>query len=438
MAAADAGPAPNPTLAPSGAAPLAARVTEVQAGPARLLLLPTPVRDAVSFRGSVVTAPDFAAGDDLAQGLVADLLDKGSRRRDRFAIAEALDDRGARLSFYSDGLRLGFSGRALRDDLPDVLALLAEQLREPALEADECEKARVQAIAGVRRARESTGALASGALTRRLYPPDHPNYILDPADEEARLAALSPEAVRAYHAEHIGSDRLTIAFAGDLEPSLVAEHVERHFSDWRAHARAGAFATEAAPLPPGREDIALPDRFNLDVRLGHALVLRRSDPDFLPVMAAVFALGGNFSGRLMQTIRDQMGLTYGIGASLRGVAAEHDMHLAVSVTLSQENLVRGLEATQAEVARFVAEGLSESVLARTRTTLVGQHVVGLATTGALAARLLVNAERGLPTAYIDTYVDEVRALSAEGVTEALRRFVRPDAMHVVVAGTLPW
>ncbi|WP_420457022.1 M16 family metallopeptidase [Rubrivirga sp.] len=417
--------------------PLASRVHDVTVGPARLLVLPVGVPDVVSFRGSFESAPDLGASDDVVQSVVATLLDKGTVRRDRFAVAEALEGRGAQVSFYSDGLRMGFAGRALRDDLADVIALVAEQLREPALDADEVEKAVVRAVAGVRRALESTGGQASGALARRLYGPAHPNYALAPADEFDALDAITPEAVRAYHAAHVGADGLTIALAGDVEPSAVQAAVQAAFGDWRPHERGPVFDAEATPEPPGRTVVEMADRQNLDVRLGHAVDLRRDDDDFLATYAGVFALGGNFSSRLMQTVRDEQGLTYGIGATLGGPSVRHDGHVQVQVTLSQESVARGIAATRAEVEAFVAEGVSEPVLAQTQTTLAGTHVVGLATTSGAAARLLVNAERGFDVGYLDRFPDLVRALTADEVTAAVRRHVRPADLHETVAGTMP-
>ena len=416
---------------------LADRVLDVRAGPARLLLLPTDVRDVVSVRGSLWAAPDLTGDDDLVQAVLADVLDKGTRQRDRFQIAEALEGRGARLSFYSDGLRAGFSGRALRDDVGDVLALAAEQLREPALHADEVQKEVVQAVAGTRRARESTGAQAAGALARRLYGRAHPNYVREPDEEIARLEAVTPEAVRAAHAAHVGADGLTLAVVGDVPVEAVEDAVRRSFSGWGTHGRAAVYAEAAESGPPGRVVVPMADRQNLDVRLGHAVALRRDSPDYLAAFAGVYALGGNFSSRLMQTVRDEQGLTYGVGASLGSPAVEYDGHVYVSVTLSQENVERGVAAVRAETERFVAEGVSDVALDATRTTLAGQHVVSLATTGGLAARLLVNAERGFDVGYLDRYPDLVRSLTAEGVTAAVRRHLRPTDLHEVVAGTLP-
>lgn len=413
------------------------RVLDASAGPARVLSLRTGVRDAVSFRGSIDTSPDLAACDDLTQAVLSDLLDKGTRLRDRFAIAEALDGRGASLSFYSDGLRMGFSGRALREDLPAVLALAAEALRQPSLDAEEVDKAVTRAVAGVRRARESTATQASGALARRLFPSDHPNYVLEPSAELDYLSGITAEAVRQYHADRVGSDALTITVVGDLPDAGVEGVVAEAFGGWAATDRQPTFSSAALGAAPGRAVVEIPDRRNLDVRLGHAVAVRRQSDDFLPTYAGVYALGGNFSSRLMQTVRDEQGLTYGVHALLRASSDDHDGVVRVGISLSQENLERGIEAVRHEVRQFVEEGVTAEALAPTQTTLAGQHVVALATTGGIAARLLVNAQRGFDVGYLDRYPDLVRALTPEAVTAAVREHVRPDELHVAVAGTLP-
>ena len=416
---------------------LAARVHDLQAGPARLLMLPTPVRDVVSFRGSFQTVPDMSSDDDVVQSLTGVLLDKGTSSRDRFAIAEVLEGRGARLSFYSDGLRMGLSGRALREDLPEVLALAGEILRQPAFEPEQVEKAKTRAIAGVRRAREATDSQAAGALARRLYTLPHPNYVLTPEEEIERIEGVTPERIRRFHAEHVRPRDLVLAFVGDLDPETIASTLTTSLDGWTASPSAPVFDASASPQSPGEEVVEMAERRNLDVRMGHALDLRRDHDDYLALYTAVFALGGNFSSRLMQTVRDEQGLTYGISASLSNVTVEHDGHLAVSVTLSQENLDRGIAATRDQIERFVSEGLDADLLSRTQTTLAGRHVVGLATTGGIAARLLINAERGFDVGYLDRYPDAIHALTPTGVTDVLKRHLRLDDLHTVTAGTLP-
>ena len=425
------------TMQSDTSAGLAARVHEAMAGAARVLTLPTPADRVVSFQGSFETLPDFGTGEELEQKLVTMMLDKGTLRRDRFALAEALDNRGVQLGFSANGLRCGFSGRALRADLPEVLRLLAEQLREPLFDPAELEKVRAQHTASLRRSLDSTGTQAAGALARRLYPADHPNFRPGPEVMLDRLARLTVEDLRAYHTEHVGARGLLLAFAGDCAPAEVEALVADTLGDWAAPTDAAGFATAADPEPPGRVAVPIPDRQNLDVRFGHAIAVRRGDEDFLPLHVGNYVLGGNFSARLMSTVRDEEGLTYGIGSTLSGVRVEYEGYWRIAVTLSGDSLERGIEATLEQARLFVRDGITQGELEEKQETLAGAFKVGLATTGGLAGALLTNAERGFDVGYLDRFPALVDALTVEAVNAAVRRHLDADALHVAVAGTLP-
>ncbi|HYE57709.1 MAG TPA: pitrilysin family protein [Rhodothermales bacterium] len=398
----------------------------------RTFLRPAPSPAVVSFRASWPAWPDFAGGEDLLYRLVVRLLDKGTRHRSRFEIAEWLEGRGASLSFYTDGYRLGFSGRALRADLADVLALAAEQLAEPALDPVEFVKAQAWLDAAIRSAEEDAGAQADAALSRALYHPTHPHFERDFPEERARLAAFTHADVEEAHRRAFRRPALTLALAGDVE-SLREDELLARFES--ADPAAAPDAIPPARHTPGTTDVPLPGKVSFDVRLGHGLALRRTDEDFLPLRMAVFALGGNFSSRLMQTVRDVHGLTYGIGASLSGLDAYHDGHVEVSVTLSPENLDRGVAVTREVVAQFVEEGISEAEVETVRTTLAGTHLVGLSTSGGTAAALLHAVEQGLGSAYLDALPGLLAAISREEINRVLRRHLDPDALYLVRAGT---
>ena len=415
----------------------AERVREADCGAAHVLMLPTPVDRVVSFRGSFVTRPDFGGGEELEQKLVTLMLDKGTRHRDRFALAEALDDRGVQLHFSADGLRCGFSGRALRDDLPEVLAILAEQLRDPLFDADEFEKVKAQHTASIRRTLDSTSAQAANALARRIFPLNHPNYRPAPETMLAWLDALTVDDVRAYHASRFGSRDLLLAFAGDLDIDTLTTAVADTLGDWAAPSGEAPYATAPDPEAPGRVDVPIADRQNLDVRMGHALSLRRDDEDYLALYVGNYILGGNFSARLMSTVRDEQGLTYGIGSTLSGMSVDFDGYWRIAVTLSGGALERGIEATLEQARLFVADGVTADELDEKQTTLVGTYKVGLATTGGLATSLLINAERGFGAGYLDRHPRLIEALTVDAVNEAIRRHLDTEALHIAVAGTLP-
>jgi len=149
---------------------------ESEAG--RWHILRTPVQGVVSVKGSMETAPDFEAGEDLIQDLTVSMMDKGTRERSKRALAEFLEDRGASTNFSSDGTRVRFSARCLSDDLVDVLHVLFEQLASPAFDEEEFLRVRQRVVSNAARKLTHTGTRAGRILSRRLYPPGHPNRSL--------------------------------------------------------------------------------------------------------------------------------------------------------------------------------------------------------------------------------------------------------------------
>jgi predicted Zn-dependent peptidase len=416
--------------------PFAERVTERRVGPCRLLALPTPAQSVVTWRGSFMSFPEFDSDEDLLQHMVVSLLDKGTRRLDRFAVAELLENRGAQVDFSSDGLYVDLSGRALKEDVPDVLGLVAEQLRDPLFDEEEFEKARARIAASIQRSMENTGSQASGSLTRHLYTRTHPNYTPEPAERLERLESIELPDVRAYHERHFGSNAFTLAVVGDIDEDEIVEAVASHFAGWSEHEAPAHYTSKADRSRAGRSVVPIPDRQNVDVRMGHPVAFRRTDPDYIPAYLATYVLGGNFSARLMQTIRDEMGLTYGIGAGLYGVSAEYSGHWQVAVTLSGENVDRGIEETMRQVRLFVDEGVTNEELSDKKTTVVGSFQVGLATTSGLASSLLKNAERGFDVGYLDRFPDEVEAVTREFANAVIARHLEPDDLHIAMAGTV--
>ncbi|PSQ95451.1 MAG: insulinase family protein [Bacteroidetes bacterium SW_9_63_38] len=425
--------------ATDGSAPaLAPRIEDCTAGPGRLLALQTPVDDIVSWRGSFLAYPDLAAGHGPLQELTVSLLDKGTEHRDRFELAQVLEDCGATLNLSSDGLYIDVSGRALAEDLPRVMDVLAEMLRAPAFEQEEFEKARAQAVAQVQRRMEKTGAQASSALTRRLFAPGHPNYDEAPETVIEQLQQIRLDDVRAYHEAHFGATEWTLAVVGDLDHEAVASVVADSFEGWTAHEAAPTHDTDGrTDVEPGRSVLPMPGKSNVDVRLGHTIPIQRDHDDHPALYVGNYILGGNFAARLMNTVRDEKGLTYHIGSGLSGITTRYQGYWKVRVTLSHDTLEEGIDATTAVIRAFVEEGATEEELADKKTTIPGSYTVGLATTQSLAQSMLTNAERGFEMDYLDTFPEEIRALTLEEVNAAVRRYFRPDALHEALAGVRP-
>ncbi len=413
------------------------RVSEVDVGPCRLLLLPVDVPQVVSWAGSIATYPNLERGEALVQTLTADLLDKGTRLRDRFALSDELERRGARLTINASGLRISFRGRTLEHDMPEVMALLAEILTQPLLNESEFVKAKARLNASLEHARDSTAQRAQGALSRRLYCTNHPAFLPALEDTLQALATLSVDDIHTFYKGHMGPNDLVMAMTGDLNLDACVQAAEATFTHWAGQSTQATHVESASPEAPGQVQIPMKEKPALDVRLGHAIRLRRTDADWLPLHVATYILGGNFSSRLMKRVRQELGLTYGISAHLQGLADGAEGYYSTSMSLGAADLARGLDATRSVIEEFVREGPSAKELEEKKTTIAGAYQVGLSTTGSIAGRLHSNAVRGLEVAYLDEFVNEVKSLTLERVREVLSKHISPAALHTVVAGTLP-
>lgn len=412
------------------------QTTEHRVGPVHLRVYPMQVSRVISIAGSFDLWPDVHAGEELLASVTAAMLDKGSRQRDRFELASILEDRGARVTFSVSGTRLDMAAHLLADDLPEVMAVLGEQVCSPAFESAELEKLRARLLGSIRRNATEPAVLASAALSGRLFPPGHPNREESPEREEQWLDALTREDVESFHRRTFRGAGVRMAVAGDVDSGALVEAVAAAFAPWNLEMAIPRVYPRVGPVEPSTETVPLPDRPNLEVRMGHAVELRRNDPDYEPLVLGCFALGGNFSARLMGRVRDDLGLTYGISSGLRGVDIHHGGAWRTSVTLSADRLDEGLAATRTELERFVAEGLRNEEVEEKAETLAGQFSVSLSTTSAVAEALLSTLERGESLDRFDGYAGRMRSYGVDQVNETVRRWLDPRRLVTAVAGTV--
>jgi predicted Zn-dependent peptidase len=279
--------------------------------------------------------------------------------------------------------------------------------------------------------------VARNTLLRQLYGPEHPNYEPDLQEQIRLLETVRLEDVKRFYETHYGPQRMILVAVGDVDEQALAEAVRRLLGDWpskNVRARFSGLARSDHPSGPIVRYMA--DKANVDVYLGHSLPLKRTDADYLPAFVGNFILGGNFSARLMQTVRDSLGLTYGIGSSLVGLTPWTQGHWQITVTLAPENTDRGLEATLEQLRRFVERGVSPEEVEAKKNTLIGNFKVSLATSAGIANTILSYEEIGLGVAYLDRYPQELERINAQQVNEAIRKYFHPNRLLIVIAGTV--
>lgn len=437
LAASSTPPPPPPTTKLENAGGIAARVVRARIAGIDVIAYPTGVKDVVTIRGSLPAGDAFAGEGNVAvPTLVGMMLDKGTTKQDQFAIAEKLESVGATVSFEVDTQMAEVSAKSLKKDAPLVIGLIAEQLRSPAFAAEELEKAKKQLAGGLQRQLESTDARAKEAFVRSVYPVGHPNW--QPSTEEMLSAIQSAtlEEVKAFHAKHYGPAHFTLVMVGDLDVAQLQTEIGQAFAGWTGGVDLPHPPKAKMTDAPKEQTVFMPEKTSVSVVLGQASGLRYSDADYQALRVATAILGSGFTGRLMANVRDKEGLTYGIGSSLSSDTF-NDGAWEMKATFAPAMLEQGIASAKRQLSAWYEKGVTDDELARRKTDLIGKFKVGLATTDGMAAALLAAIHRGYDVAWLDEFPKKIQALTTADVNGAIRKYLKPESMFIVKAGTVP-
>lgn len=424
------------SVATQSTAQIAAKVVRAKIAGIDLIAYKTGVQDVVTFRGSLPAGDSFAPKNNIAvPTLAGEMLDKGTTQRDKFAIAQKLDEIGAKIDFAVGGVMVEFQGKCLRKDLPVVISLLAEQLRTPAFAAEEFEKLKKQLIGDLQRALESTDYRADQAFAETVFPVGHPNHVPPPKEFVAAIEAAKLEDVKAFHAAYYGPAQATLVTVGDVDIETLKGDLAKAFEGWTGGKTAPEFPKAAPKTERKEQTIAMADKPNVTVILGQTSGLRYKDDARLALRVATAVLGSGFTGRLMANVRDKEGLTYGIGAGLSHEAFT-DGAWELQANFAPDLLEKGMASTKRELDAWYAQGVTAAELERVKSNLIGTFKVGLATTDGLSNALLNAIHCGYDVTWLDEYPKRVAALSLAEVNGAIKKHLKPETMTVIKAGSV--
>jgi zinc protease len=407
-----------------------------QVGGVDLVTYHTDVKDVVVILGSMPAGDAMAEPGNIAIPTLAGMmLDRGTKSLDKFAIAEQLDNVGAEISFSVGTQSLEIRAKCLKKDLPLVIGLIAAELRTPALQVQEFNKARQQFIGALEASAQNTEARAQEAFGRAIFPQGHPNRPHTVSEYEAAAKAATLDDLKAFHAKYYGPAHLTLVVVGDVAASDTQTEIGKAFAGWTGGQDYVRPATPAILKAASEVSVPLTDKPSVSVIIGQPTGLRYKDPDALALRVGTAILGSGFTGRLMGIVRDKEGLTYNIGAGMSDDSIV-DGRWDISASFAPGLLDKGLASTRRELDRWWKDGVTEQELAARKQGLVGGYLVGLSTTGGLANAILTNLQRGYDVSRVEEYPGAVKALTREQVNAAIKSRLNPSVMVLVKAGSV--
>ncbi|HJS46447.1 MAG TPA: pitrilysin family protein [Gemmatimonadales bacterium] len=366
----------------------------------------------------------------------AALLDEGAGERDAFQLAAELEYLGASLSTSADWNRTRIALRAPRRTFAEAMRLVGDVVLRPRFAALDVQRQRDLRIAGILGRRDEPEAVAEVVFSAATFPAAHPYH--RPLDgDSAAAAGLDSAAVRGFWERTYVPARGLLLVTGDITLTAAREVANDALGGW---------ARPGLPVPPMVEQVPAPARPATRVVLvdkpgaaqsvivaGAPGVDRRS-PDYPAITLMNTILGGSFSARLNDILREQKGFTYGAFSHYdwQPIPGPFAAGASVRTDVTDSSLAIFVQ----EFRRIREEPVTQAELDRAKQYLVLGALSDFETTGQVAGQISALLPFRLPVETITRDLDAIGRLGPADVQRAARQYLTPDRMTIVVVGDL--
>jgi predicted Zn-dependent peptidase len=364
--------------------------------------------------------------------LAAAMLDEGAGTRNSLELADALEFLGANLSTTSS-----FDYSAIRMSVPvaklaDALPLVADVTLRPTFPASDLDRLRKERLTGLLQAKDNPAALIQLAFPRVIFGPTH-RYGTSANGLPPAIEAFTAADLQAFYRAHYRPDNSTILVVGDVTPATLMPMLEKQFGAWQSAGMAALVAeVPNAPQLKSRQVYIIdkPGAPQSQIRIGWVGVARSSG-DYAALEVLNTILGGSFTSRLNQNLREKNGYSYGASSSF-------DMRRSAGPFLAAAGVQT--DKTGAAVQEFfneldaIVKPIPEDELAKAKNYVALSFPGEFETTGDLARKLEELVVYNLPDDTFANFVSTVTRVTAADLQRLAARYIQADKMAVVVVG----
>jgi predicted Zn-dependent peptidase len=367
-------------------------------------------------------------GENGVSHFIEHLLFKGTKKRTAAQIAEQMDAVGGVLNAFTGKEYTCYYAKVLGEDLPMATELLADLFLESVFDPAEIDRERQVVLQEISQAEDTPDDFIHD-LFNLHYWRGHP-LALPIFGSVETVNAINREALVSFMADRYRAGRVFIAAAGAVDHERLMRDCARLF---------GSIAGDGRPEPtsPPQERVVVLNE-NKKLEQAHLCIgapgLSQTAPNRYAAYVLNTALGGGMSSRLFQEVREKRGRVYSIYSFM---SAFLDCgYFGVYAGTNPDWVDEVIEVTLKEINKVVRDGLAPEELARAKSQLKGNMLLGMESTESRMNRLARNEiyfQRDIP---IDELGREIEKVTNDQMVELASSCFKPERMGMVLLGDL--
>lgn len=362
--------------------------------------------------------------------LAAAMMEEGAGERNSLELADAIDFLGASITAFSSWHTAGVSMFSPLSKLDEALPLFADIALRPTFPPEELDRNRKERLTSIMQWHDEPRAIASVQFGKTVFGEDHP-YGRGNMGNEKSIRSFSAEDLKKYHKTYFRSNNAHLIVAGDITANEILPKLEAIFGKWESGPAANA-AFPAGEQVRGRKIYLVdkPGAPQSEIRIGRIGTDRKTE-DYYALRVMNTILGGSFTSRLNNNLREKHGYTY-------GASSNFDLRLYPGPFLAG-SAVHSLKTDSALIEFFnelrrIADPISDEDLNRAKNYLALRYPENFQTVGQISDQLAEIIGFGLSDDYFNNYTRNVLAVTKEDVQRAAKKYVDPDNIAIIIVG----
>lgn len=361
--------------------------------------------------------------------LAADMLLEGTKTMKAEELSEIIEFYGASISASADYDYTIISLSVLKKDLQELFKVFKEIIFSPVFPDEELKKKKSILTTSLIKKEQEPSYIAMKTLRRELFR-DHP-YSRPVEGYPDTIKTIKSKDLIDFYKNFYRPDGSILVIAGDISEKEIEGLIE-DFKRWEGP------ATEAKQLR--QKEVAgqkwsgpvIINRDLTQANIAYGLPgISRRDPDYYAASVLNYILGGGgFSSRLVQRIRDDMGLAYDVSSYF--TVNEEPGLFAIELQTKNTSAMAAIEVIKEELERITKEPVSDQELEDAKAYLTGSLPRRIDTTKKIADFLTVAEFYGLGDDYLKRYPEYIRAVTKDDIIRVAKRLLSTEGLFVIV------
>ncbi len=371
--------------------------------------------------------------DQLFQGekegyvsMAETLMGTGTKTKTKAQLDEETDFIGATLNTGGNGI----FASSLSKHSTKLLDLMTDVLFNPSFPPEEMEKLKTQTLSGLAASKDDPNSIAGNVRNALLYGSQHPYGLFT---TEKSVSAITLEDCKNYYNTYYRPNNAYLIIVGDIDLKTAKSLTEKYFAKWTAGEV--KYPTYTQPKEPAKTYVAMVDRptsVQSVINIAYPVNLMPGTQDAIKARVTNQILGGGFSSRLMQNLREKHGYTYGASSRLSPDNLVGNFNASASVRNDVTD--SSVFEFMSELKRMANESVTEKELMAAKAEISGAFGRSLESPQTIASFALNTAKYKLPKDYYANYLKSVDAVTLADVQATSKKFIRPDNAHIIVVG----